>query len=120
VIGKMKNESVDGVEHFITEFVGLRSKLYSYKTEDADEHNKCKGVKRCVVKHDIKFENYKHTLFNREKFPVDQNVFRSYKHQLYTENITKIALSCEDDKSYILDNNIDTLTLGHYRTQKLF
>jgi hypothetical protein len=88
----MKNESVDAKKglHYITEFVGLRSKLYSYKTEDDKEHNKCKGVKRSVVKHDIKFEIYKHTLFDREKFPVDQNVFRSYKHQLYTEKLQRL------------------------------
>jgi hypothetical protein len=119
VIGKMKIETVEDEKvHYITEFVGLRSKLYSFKTEDADEHNKCKGVKQCVVKKDIKFENYKHTLFSREIFPVNQNVFRSYKHQLYTEEITKTALSCNDDKSYILDDNIHTLTLGHYKTRK--
>ena len=29
--------------------------------------------------------------------------------------MTKIALSYNDDKSYILDNNINTLTFGHYK-----
>jgi len=83
-------------------------------TEDAEEHKKCKGVKRSVVANDIKFQDYKTTLFNRQKLTIKQNGFRSYKHQLYTENVSKIALSGNDDKSYILDNNIETLTLGHY------
>jgi hypothetical protein len=117
VIGKMKNESVDGEEHFITEFVGLRSKLYSYLTEDAEEHKKCKGVKRSVVANDIKFQDYKNVLFDRQKVNVKQNVFRSYKHQIYTETVSKTALSGNDDKCYILDDNIKTYTLGHYKTR---
>jgi hypothetical protein len=118
VIGKMKNESVDGQVHYITEFIGLRSKLYAYKTEDEDEHKKCKGVKRNVVASDIKFQDYKNTLFQRQKFNIKQNVFRSHKHQLFSENITKIGLSYNDDKSYILDNNINCYTFGHYKIKK--
>ena len=41
-----------------------------------------------------------------------QNTIRSYKHKIYTETIEKIALSSNDDKVYICDNNIDTLTFG--------
>jgi hypothetical protein len=115
VIGKMKNESVDGDVHYITEFVGLRSKLYSYLTEDSEEHKRCKGVKRSVVANDIKFQEYKNTLFNRQQVSIKQNGFRSYKHQLFTETVSKVALSFNDDKSYILDNNINTLTFGHYK-----
>jgi len=33
----------------IKEFVGLRAKLYSYKISD-EEHEKCEGVKKNVVK----------------------------------------------------------------------
>jgi hypothetical protein len=117
VIGKMKNETVDEDVHYITEFVGLRSKLYSFTTETY-EKNVCKGVKRSVVKKDIKFDDYKKTLFTRKPKNVGQNVFRSYKHQLYTESIQKTALSCNDDKSYIMDDNIHTLTLGHYKTKQ--
>jgi hypothetical protein len=42
VIGKFKNESSDSQ---IIEFVGLRSKLYSYLTyeEKKNDHKKCKG-----------------------------------------------------------------------------
>ena len=45
VIGKFKNESVKQ----ITEFVGLRSKCYSYITDDDEEHMKCKGVSKSVT-----------------------------------------------------------------------
>ena len=109
VIGKFKNESIKQ----ITEFVGLRSKCYSNKN-----HHRCKGVKRGVVENEIIFKNYKDVLFDRIKISKSQNGFRSYKHQIYTETINKIALSYNDDKSYICDNNIDCITFGHYKIKK--
>ena len=109
VIAKFKNESVTQ----ITEFVGLRSKLYAYLTDDEESHKKCKGVKGCVVKNDIKFENYKHTLFTRQSMNISQNTFRSHKHQIYTETVNKCALSATDDKCYIDDNNITCKTFGY-------
>lgn len=45
---------------------------------------------------------------------VKMNTFRSYGHQIYTEQITKTALSRNDDKCYILDDQIHTRTFGHY------
>ena len=47
-------------------------------------------------------------------FKVKMNTFRSYGHQIYTEQIIKTALSRNDDKSYILDDQIHTCTFGHY------
>ena len=111
VIGKFKNESP--VKQ-ITEFVGLRSKVYAYKTDDVKEHKKCKGVKKSVCKKELTVEMYKDTLFNRLSKEIKQNTFRSHKHVLYTEEITKIALSSFDDKCYVKNNNIDTYTFNHF------
>ena len=41
------------------------------------------------------------------------------KNQSTQQQTTKIALSCNDDKCFIMDNNIDTLTHGHYRIKEL-
>jgi hypothetical protein len=60
-------------------------------------------------------EHYKHTLQTREKKGVKQNNIRSYEHQLYTESQEKVALSCNDDKLYICDDNIKTYSFGHYK-----
>ena len=46
----------------ITEFVGLRSKLYSFKIDEKEE-KKCKGVKKSEVKRTINFKDYKDCLF---------------------------------------------------------
>ena len=48
----------------MTEFVALRPKLYSYKVQDGTENKKCKGIKKCVVKKTLMFEDYKNCLFN--------------------------------------------------------
>ncbi len=116
VIGKMKIET--GSE-YITEFVGLRPKSYSYKTEDEHESKKCKGVKTCVIDNDLKFEDYKNTNFKKEIKIVQQDSIRSYKHQLYTETVTKIGLSFNDDKVFIEDNMINCFNFGHYKTLKI-
>ena len=49
----------------ISEFVGLRAKLYSYKT-DKYEKKKCKGITKNVIIKNIGFEDYKRTILTRE------------------------------------------------------
>ena len=43
------------------------------------------------------------------------NVIRSHKHNVFTEEVNKVALSANDDERYILEDGINTLALGHYR-----
>jgi hypothetical protein len=44
--------------------IALKSKCYSFKTENLNESKKCKGTKRSVLKKEINFEDYKTVLFN--------------------------------------------------------
>jgi hypothetical protein len=113
-LGKFKNESPQQ----ITEFIGLRAKLYTYSVDGENKsHNKCKGVKSCVAKKEITIDDYRHTLYERESKRVMQNGIRSYGHELYTERVSKIALSCNDDKVFILDDNIHTRNHGHFQNK---
>ena len=43
------------------------------------------------------------------------NVIRSYKHEIYTETVNKIALSADDDKRIICNDRVSTYALGHYK-----
>ena len=61
VIGLMKDELGGKI---MTEYVALRPKLYSYKVLDGSEDKKWKGIKKCVVKKTLTFEDYKACLFN--------------------------------------------------------
>ena len=112
VLGMFKDEAGGKI---IDEFVGLRAKLYSYKTFEGEESKKCKGVKRLVVKNSITHEDYKNCLFTGTEQLRKMNVIRSHKHDIYTEEVNKVALSPIDDKRHILEGQTTTLALGNYR-----
>ena len=112
VLGMFKDEANGDI---IDEFVGLRAKLYSYKMFEGEESKKCKGVKKSVVKKNITHEDYKTCLTTGKEQLRKQNIIRSYKHEVYTEEVNKVALSANDDKRYILEDGRNTLALGHYK-----
>ena len=112
VLGVFKDE-VAG--ECIEEFVGLRAKLYSYKIYEGEVSKKCKGVKKSVVEKSITHEDYKTCLFTCKEQLRKMNIIRSYKHEVYTETVNKIALSSGDDKRYILEGVISTLAWGHHK-----
>ena len=82
----------------MTEFVASRPKTYSYLTNDCKEDEKAKGTKKCVIKRRLKFNDYKDCLLNNEIILKSQQRFKSERHDVYTEEINKIALSSNDDK----------------------
>ena len=93
--------------------------MYSLTVDGETKSKKiCKGIKKEVVKNEIKTEDYVNTLYTHEPFNIYQNGIRSYEHELYTETQYKKALSCNDDKVFICDNNIDTYSFGHYKITK--
>ena len=85
----------------ITEFVTLSPKTYSFLTDDGKEDKKAKGTKKCIIKKMIKFNDYKKCLLDDEVILNSQKRFISKKHDVYTENINKIALSNNDDKRLV-------------------
>ena len=111
VIGMMKDEC-GGKQ--MTEFVGLRAKMYSYKVDETEE-KKAKGVKKNVIKKDISFDDYYKCLIEKVK-PVyrKMNLIRSHNHEIYSETINKIALSADDDKRIIDADGISTFAYGHH------
>ena len=108
VIGLMKDELSGKI---MKEFIGLRPKMYSYRVEES-EPEKCKDIKKCVVKKTISFEDYKRCLFEGINIHRSQLMFRSSKHKIKTLEVNKLALSREDDKRISIDG-IDSLAMGH-------
>ena len=109
VIGLMKDELGGKI---ITEFVTLRPKTYSYLTDDGKEDKKAKGTKKCVIKRMIKFDDYKNCLLKDEILLKSQQRFISKKHDVYTEDINKIALS-NDDKRIVSSDKITSYPYGY-------
>ena len=83
----------------MTEFVALRPKLYSYRGLDGTCDKKCKGIKKCVVKKTLSFEDYKNCfLVNLGDVYRSQLMFRSSKHEVHTIEVNKVTLNRDDDK----------------------
>ena len=60
--------------------------------DDGRNDEKAKRTKKCVIKQRLKFNDYKNCLLK------SQQRFKSEGHNVYTEEINKIALSSDDDK----------------------
>ena len=119
----------------MTEFVSLRRKLYSYKKLDGSETSngshfvedkKCKGIKKCIVKKTLTFEDYRNCLFEDstenggcQAAPDPRGVyrsqlmFRSIRHKIFTLEVNKVALIKIDDKCIAKKDGISTLARGH-------
>ena len=97
----------------MTEFVALRPKLYSKRELDGSEDKKCKGIKKCVVKKTLTFEDYKTCLFSDSTEYRSQLMFRSAKHEVHTIEVNKVALNRDDDKRISKKDGISTFSRGH-------
>ena len=58
------------------------------------------------------FESYKDCLFNNKTIYRSQERFKSYYHNMYTEEVNKIALSSNDDKRLQTSDKITTYPYG--------
>ena len=108
VIGKFKDELGGKV---LTEFVGIRPKMYSYVGEESGK--KAKGLKKSVLKKTITHKDYKNCLIKNEVYSRDMPGLRSYHHTIHSEVVHKVALSLLDTERYIRDDGITTLAFGH-------
>jgi hypothetical protein len=124
----MKDETKGGA---IGESVCLKPKMYSVlpaghdpKTpDDPDSEDpkkkhgiqKAKGVKKCVVKRELRHDKFLECLRTRKLTRHDMYGLRSYDHQIYLERVNKIGLNPYDNKRWILLDGIRTLPYGHWR-----
>ena len=112
VIGKFKDEAA-GIP--ISEFIGLRSKMYSYMKDNQKGGKTAKGIKKNIIKKNITHENYRGVLFNNKQMHHTMKTIRSQNHELGSYEINKVSLSCFDDKRYIHDNGKTSYAYGHYK-----
>ncbi|XP_050498751.1 uncharacterized protein LOC126884985 [Diabrotica virgifera virgifera] len=135
--GLMKDEANGKI---ITNFIGLRSKMYTFKLQTTDEERekererlklklnkeqidcgiqnlgitkKAKGVKYNVVKNIITFEDFENCLKEYKIKSTNQRCIRSYQHSVFSIEQTKTALSPYDDKRYLIPESFKTLPWGH-------
>jgi len=112
VPGLMKDENNGAI---MTEFGGLRAKMYALRVDGKKDTKKAKGVKSNVVARTITFDDYTRCLHDEIEMTRQQSCIRSKLHEVYTIRETKIALSPYDDTRDIVPETIDTLPWGHNR-----
>ena len=112
VKGKFKDET-QGIS--ICEFIGLRSRMYSIKLDDDSEKKTAEGIVRNVIKNHLKHDIYKHILETGEKMNSSMKMIRSFDHDIYKVDVTKVSLSAYDDKRYIQEDGITSYAYGHFR-----
>ena len=105
----MKDELGSGI------MTALRSKTYAY-SEDEFKNKKCKGIKKCVIKREIRFKDYKRCLFEGVDFYKSQLLFRSEKHEIKMIEVSKLALNSQDDERISIDG-IASYAMGYYKVQ---
>ena len=99
----------------VREFVGLRSKMYSFLYENGGVKSTAKGVQKSYQKHYLNHEEYKRVLFNRSMNHVENiNIVTDGHHNLYTVKRSKVGLNPLNDKRYISHHG-DSLAFGHYK-----
>ena len=113
VIVQFKDEAA-GIP--VTEFTGLRSKMYSYIKDNEKGGKTARGIKKNVIKEEIKHGNFKDAyLFNNQQRYHNMKKMRSQNHQLGSYELNKVSLTCFDDKRYIHDDGINSYAYGHYK-----
>ena len=126
--------------HCITEFVGLRPKMYCLVDEKHAIHNAAKEVPRNVVidgeRMSVKnIDLYKRVLeaekkedaviegsfkrINNQAFNISTKGINNQAFNISTKEQTKTLMTCTDNKRWILDDNVHTLAFGHYRLKDM-
>ena len=118
VLGEFKDE-LGGL--IMIEFVALRANTCSYLTDGYNDENyeknkilnkKAKGTKKSITKRELKFDNFKESLFDDKIISKMQQRFRSDYDEVCTEDLNKIALSSNDDKRLQISDKVTTYPYG--------
>ena len=101
----------------IVKFIGLRAKMYCTKHLSDMTVRKAKGIPTSATRL-IDYEDYEAVL-KGQPTTASRCAFkaiRSQKHNIFTLEQEKKALSSMDTKRYICEDGINTLAFGHYKT----
>ena len=110
VLGKFKDEMKSLI---ITEFIGLKPKMYSFNYINKDNiivnKNIHKGIKQSIS---LKHDEYNRSLYKEELIYKEFYNLQLNKQNIYLDKINKIALNPFDSKRNWIDN-INSLPYGY-------
>ena len=82
--------------------------MYSLISVNSEETIKAKAAKN-----QIKHSDFADILFNKKIIKHTMKRIQNKLHRLGTYDISKISVSCVDDKRYVLDDGVNTLAYFH-------
>ena len=110
VVCKMKDE-YKGIP--IIKFVELKSKVNCIFSDDGEESETARGVNTA-----IELKEYEDNLLNKKVIRHEIKRIQSKKHEIGIYEIKKISLLFFNDKKFVLNSGIHTLTYFHKDLRK--
>ena len=111
-LGLMKDETASDPIH---EWVGLKSKMYSFVTPKT-KVKRAKGVPKSIVKDKLMHRDYMNCLNNQDSLTCEMKRIGGDKHRLYMYSLEKKTLDCYDDKVWLNEDGATSYPYGHYLT----
>ena len=93
-------------------FCAPKAKTYSFLADKNKERKKTKGTRKCVTKNELTFKNYEESVLRNKTIIKSQLRFRSDHHNVYTEEVNKIAINPNDDKRRQTFDGVTTYPYG--------
>jgi hypothetical protein len=112
--GKMKSEREGGIIYF---GISLKAKMYHLNLPNKKkcDTQKMKGTTKSVKDKIVNWEHYLGALLGDEYYVKNQTRIQVKKHDLFTMQEDRKALSSDDTKRYITEDRCITRAIGHYK-----
>ena len=91
----------------------IAPQMEGYLTIDECVDKKAKTTKNCVIKWEIKFQDYKKFLEKNKTILKSQQRFRGDAHSVFIENVNRIALIAKYDKRIQNPDEVATYPYGY-------
>ena len=110
--GQVKSET--GEDSTISEIIALRSKVYCYLTTDGHEGKRAKGTTHSAQEMQLDWNTYMQVLQDLTSFDTLNPMISKSNFAVFSENVTRRSLSCNDSKRDISNDGIHTHAWGYF------
>ena len=113
VMGFYKDETGGGQ---ISEFIGLKAKCYALDVEGASTPSvRCIGIKKNWIKRHLTMNHFRNVIKNTGFKRAHLNMLRGKDHKMFVQKVNKMALNSFDNKRFLKDCGICSLSYGNHR-----
>ena len=111
LIAKVDLQSAMGAlgGQMMKEFVGLRAKAYSYFKDNNDKDKRAKGTKKCAIKRNLKFQDYKNCF---EAVQIENNINHLEEIKIQADRLK------EGQKEFVKNNKLILKTQQRFKSEK--